>query len=195
MRTGFIARVFAVTAVLAVTVVALGGVTTLAASNQQQVESDALGLTRDQLETIWGPAIEAVVMPGQPVTDEMFRYEVVDVMINVAYRDVNGEQIAIYVELYWLGDGVSQAVATETIERLLPADASMTELYVAPPTPNGPVALSIYRYTSESLGDSHGGLLATEILVIEQHAWMEAAGISTITSINLMIRERTQLTS
>ena len=164
-------------------------------ADAQALESEALGLTRTEFEAAWGPATEQVEMPGQYGSDELFLHGAEDAMIYVSYREFNSEQIVIYVELNWLGDGVSEDLARETIERLLPGDATLTELYTSPPTPDGPIALSMYRYISDSLGEVHSGVLASEILVLEQHAWNEAAGASTIMSISLMIRERTQITN
>ncbi len=195
MQSRRLARFSALAFALAIMVVVHSGAAGVSAANQQALDSEALGLTRDQLEEIWGAATEPVDVPGQPGTDEMFLYGAEDAMTYVSYRELNGEQIAVFVELAWLGDGVSQQVSTQTIERLLPADAILTELYIAPATPDGPIALSIYRYTSESLADAYDDTLAAEILVIEQHAWNDAAGSSTITSFSLMIRERTQLTN
>ncbi|MGD9712185.1 MAG: hypothetical protein AB7V46_08985 [Thermomicrobiales bacterium] len=180
--------------VVASMVVLAGSVASARVTNAQILQSGALGLTRDQFEATWGPPTAPVDLPAMPVSETMYLYGAEDAMIYVAYRQMNGEEIAVYVEFDWLGDGISHVMATETVERLLPADAVLTEVYGAPPTPEGPISLQFYRYVSETFGASSDGVLSSEILVMEQHAWNDAAGSSTITSISLMIRERTQLT-
>jgi hypothetical protein len=183
---------------LAITLIALTAVTAgsvrVNAAVQPDLKSGALGLTRAQIEAEWGAATEPVAMPGRPVHDTTYAYGSEAAMTYVSFREINGEEIAVYVELTWFGDGVTGEVASTTIERLLPSDAVLTELYVAPATPEGPITLVAHRYTSEALGEAHAGVLAKEILAIQQEVWNEAAGSSAVRSFSLTIRERTQLT-
>lgn len=158
-------RIPVLIAIMLLAVVAIGAAGAHAAS-QQSLESGALGLTRPEVEARWGAATEQIEMRGHPVYDETYAYGAEEGMTYVSYRDVNGVQIAVYVEFVWFGDGVTEQVAAETIEDLLPADAELTEIYLAPSTPDGPIALAANRYASESLGTAQAGVLASEILVI-----------------------------
>jgi hypothetical protein len=177
--------------VLAAVIAATAGVS---AATQPALASGALGLSRAQIEAMWGAATEPVEMPGRPMYDATYAYGSQAAMTYVSYREYNGEQLAVYVEYTWFGDGATQGVASATIEGLLPSDAALTELYVAPATPEGPITLLVYRYISEALGEAHHGVLAPEILVIQQEVWNDAAGSAAVSSFSLMIRERTQLT-
>jgi hypothetical protein len=172
----------------------IAAMTHVNAKTQQDLESGALGLTRSQIEAKWGAATEPVEMPGHPIYESTYAYGSEEAMTYVSYRDINGEEVAVYVEFNWFGDGVTEAVARDTVESLLPADAVLTEIYVAPATPDGPIAFVANRYTSDALARAYANILAPEILVIQQEAWNDAAGSSAVMSFSLMLRERTQLT-
>ena len=158
------------------------------------LDSGALGLARSEIEADFGRATEPIEVPGHPVYDETYANENEEGALFVTYRDVNGEEIAVFVEFAWRGTGASKQEARTVAENLLPADAELTELYVAPPTSIGPLALVTYRYESDALGEN--AALAPEILVIYQERWGDdtAADSTRVEAVSIMIRERTQST-
>ena len=93
-----------------------------------------------------------------------------------------------------MGDGVTQQVARATVQKMLPSDARLTELYVAPPTTSGPIALVTERYESRALAENPA--LAPDVLVIHQEIWGEptVADSTAVHTISMAIRERTQAT-
>src|SRR5829696_1425988 len=93
-----------------------------------------------------------ITVPGHPIYDETFAYVLGEATLFVTYRDTNGELSVVYAELAWAGDGVDEPAARAVVRSLLPDGGKLTELYVAPPTSSGPVALVTERYESASLG-------------------------------------------
>jgi len=169
------------------------GVYGVGAQEAQGELGGVLGLPRLEVEARLGPSTEQVEMPGHPIYDETYAYEAEDATTYVSYRDINGVETAVYVELAWRGDGVDEQQAQRATESLIPADAELTELYVAPPTPGGPIALVTYRYESAGLGELQA--LAPEILVIHQQHWSDDdSEPAMVQSTSIMLRERTQLT-
>ena len=157
-------------------------------------ETGVLGATRSEIEAEFGRVEKPITVPGHPIYDETFAYELGEATLFVTYRDVDGELTAVFAEFVWFGDGVSQPVARRVVQNLLPADADLTELYVAPPTTSGPIALVTERYESESLGEH--AALAPEVLVIYQERWGDptVADSTSVLAVSLTIRERTQAT-
>ncbi|MCC6791571.1 MAG: hypothetical protein IT336_07805 [Thermomicrobiales bacterium] len=158
------------------------------------IDSGALGLPKSKIEAVFGPSGDPIEMPGHPIFDETYAYETEEGTLTVSYRDVDGVPTAVFIEFAWVGDGVGDAVASDLVDRCLPADATLTELYTAPPTPNGPIALVMNRYESDSLGRI--AALAPEILVIFHERW-DVPGVPdgrSILSVTITVRERTQLT-
>jgi hypothetical protein len=162
------------------------------AATPVSLDSGALGSTRTRIEARFGHVSDPIDVPGHPIYDQTYAYETQAGTLYVSYRDINGEQIAVYLEFAWGGKGVSERDAQTLVTGLLPADAKLTELYIAPPTTSGPIAFVMNRYTSESLGA--GGVLASEILVTYQQSWTDGPGGSAVHAVSIAIRERTQLT-
>src|SRR5688572_15098015 len=133
--------------VLATLMIGIG--LSVALGQESSLESGALRLSKSEIEADFGTVEKPVVVPGHAIYDETFAYETQAGTLYVSYRDVNGEMTAVYVEFAWRGDGASEQAAREMVAHLIPADASLTELYVAPPTSSGPVALVTHRYESE----------------------------------------------
>jgi hypothetical protein len=80
------------------------------------------------------------------------------------------------------------------VYNLLPADAELTELYVAPPTSSVPAALVTERYESATLAENP--TLAPELMVIYQEQWGDpsVSESTRVLSVSISIRERTQAT-
>ncbi len=161
------------------------------------LDSDALGQPRTVIEAAWGPGTGPLPGSGHYFDlYELYAYPVTDAVYHVAYRRIAEEQIAVYVQVTWLGDGVTEAVMRASVATLIPADARLTDLYWAPPTPDGPIAFSTYRYVSETLGSAYNGELAPEILVILHEVWgppSQPDG-TQVNAVSIMVRERTQAT-
>ena len=161
--------------------------------------SGALGLTRSEIEAMWGGGEGPFAGQGHYFdVHDLYTYQATGETYHIAYQQINGIEIAVYVQVDWLGDGVTQGVARETVAGLIPDDARLTDLYTAPPTPGGPIAFSVTRYASEALGSPqvHSGALAPEILVVAQERWGDpsVANSSSVISLSIAVRERTQLT-
>ncbi len=154
------------------------------------LDSGALGRLKSEIEADFGPSGTAIEMPGHPVYDEPYAYLMQAGTLYVSYREINGEDVAVYVEFQWVGDGVDEATAHRFAASLLPSDAELTELYIAPPTSSGPVALVTHRYVSDALTGNPA--LAPEILVIYQETWGDPE--NRLTAVSISIRERTQAT-
>jgi len=154
------------------------------------IDSGALGLFPSEIEAIFGPPSERVEVPD-PGYDDTWAYETEDGTLIVTYREINGEEIAIYLEFSWRGEGTGEIDARHLVESLLPADAELTELYTAPPTTSGPIALVSNRYESESLGSNMA--LTSEILVTYQETW-SANNPPAVHAVSISMRERTQAT-
>ena len=173
-----------------------GGVLGAAAQPSASLDSGALGLSRAEVEARFGRASAPIDVPGHPIYDETYAYEAEDGTLFVTYRDVNGEDLAVYVEFAWRGRGVNEQAARAAAESFLPSDAELTALFVAPPTSAGPVALVTNQYRSDALGATPA--LAPEILVIFHERWDgPAAGVGEgerVEAVSIMIRERTQAT-
>jgi hypothetical protein len=178
--------------VLATLMIGIG--LSVALGQESSLESGALGLSKSEIEADFGTVEKPLVVPGHAIYDKTFAYETQAGTLYVSYRDVNGELTAVYVEFAWRGNGVSEQAARDMVAHLIPADASLTELYVAPPTSRGPVALVTYRYESESLGAVPA--LAPEILVIAQEEWGDPAEVDStrVMAVSISIPERTQAT-
>ncbi len=108
------------------------------AQPEASLDSGALGLTRDEIEVEWGRANTPIDVPGHPIYDETYAYPDENGTLFVTYRNLNGDDIAVYVEFAWSGDGATEQVAHAVGKRLLPADSEITELYVAPRRPMAP---------------------------------------------------------
>ncbi len=158
-------------------------------------ESGALGLSQVAFIDRWGPIGEPVEVAGHYLRD-MYMVGTQAGILHVAFGDVAGGPVALYVEFAWHEDGAPEADTTDLIEGLLPADADLTELYIAPPTPVGPVALEMRRYISASLAAAYDDQLPPEIgMVIQQH-WLDPTRPDNVLvkSVSVAIRERTQRT-
>lgn len=159
--------------------------------------SGALGLTRDEIEDTWGTGEGPFAGQGHYFdVQDLYTYEVQGETYHVAYQEVNGQKVAVYVQVDWSGDGVAETDARDIAIGLIPDDARITDLYSAPPTPGGPLAFSVYRYRSEALGAAHEGALAPEMLVIFHERWGDASVPSStrVAALSVSVRERTQLT-
>lgn len=163
----------------------------------QSFLSGALGLTRDEIEDSWGAGEGPFAGQGHYFdVQDLYSYEVDGETFHVAFQKVNGEEIAVYVQVDWAGEGATETDARDSAVGLIPDDARITDLYSAPPTPGGPLAFSVYRYRSEALGAVHDGALAPEILVIFHERWGDATVPSStrVAALSITVRERTQLT-
>jgi hypothetical protein len=166
------------------------GVHGVTARQAVSIDSGALGLFPREVEAIFGPPAERIDVPD-PEYGDTWAYETEDGTLIVTYREINGEDIAIYVEFNWRGDGVGEVDARNLVESLLPADAELTELYTAPPTTSGQIALVSNRYESAALGSNMA--LTPEILVMYQESW-SANNPPSVHAVSISMRERTQAT-
>jgi hypothetical protein len=185
-------RIVLFLAVLAALMIGVG--LSVALGQEASLDSGALGLTKVEIEADFGTVEKPITVPGHAIYDETFAYESQAGTVYVSYRDINGEMVAVYVEFVWRGDGVSEQDARDMIAHLIPADSTLTELYIAPPTGSGPIALVTSRYKSDSLGGIPA--LAPEVMVIEQQLWGDPAeaGSTRVAAVSISIRERTQAT-
>jgi hypothetical protein len=170
---------------------------TAEAAALQSFVSGALGLTRDEIEDRWGAGEGPFAGQGHYFdVQDLYTHEADGETFHVAYQKVNGEEIAVYVQVDWAGDGATETEARDSAVGLIPDDARITDLYSAPPTPGGPLAFSVYRYRSEALGAVHDGALAPEILVIFHERWGDASvpNSTRVAALSITVRERTQLT-
>lgn len=168
-----------------------------AGTHASELDSGGLGLSRTDIETTWGSGTGPLPGSGHYFDlQELFAYPVKDAVYHVAYRRIAEQQVAVHVQVTWLGDGVTDAVMRATVAELIPADARLTDLYWAPPTPDGPIALSTYRYVSEALGAAYNGELAPELLAISHEIWGPPSqpNSTQVNAVSIMVRERTQAT-
>ncbi len=170
------------------------GVLGAGAQPEVPLDSGVLGVTRAEIEAEWGRATKPIDIPGHPIYNETYAYAGKDGTLFVTYRELNGDEVAVYVEFAWSGEGATEQGAQAVGKRLLPADSKLTELYVAPPTAAGPIALVTHRYESDALGANPA--LPPDILVVYQERWGDPAspGSTRVEAVSIMIRERTQLT-
>jgi hypothetical protein len=144
------------------------------AGSSQPVDSGGIGLTRAAWETEHGPGTPTDV--SAPVYDEVYAWEG-DVTTYVAFEGSKTERddVAMYIEVVWGDAPVPFEEARATAEALLPADAAISEFYPSPPTPDGPLALHTYRYTSPSLATvPYGTSTLTPNVLVTCHARIEA---------------------
>jgi hypothetical protein len=170
----------------------LGPVAGLAQNGE--LASGALGLTRPELDQQWGQGVGPFAGPGAYFNVfELYSYYSQRGTYHVGYQDTNGQQIAVYLEINLPG-GLSEREAQAMATAYLPADAERTEVYTAPPSPDGVTALQTYRYVSPSLGAAYDGILAGEILVIFYERWDEPDFEfgRRVTAISMMVRTITQ---
>lgn len=172
-------------------VVALGLGQIASAQTTALFASGGLGLTRSQLEETLGPG-EQVEMPGHPIYDSTYAYGTQLGMFSVWYMEANGDAYAAYIEINFASDNLDSSEARKHAERMMPTDARFTELYVAPATPNGPLAIEMTRYVSESLGKIHSGVFAPEIVVMIQQPWDDSNQGTPASSVSIMARMVTQ---
>lgn len=120
---------------------------------------------------MWGAGVGPFAGPGGYFNIyELYTYYSQRGNYHVAYQDTNGREIAIYLEIALPGV-MSEREARAFAVGYLPADARQTEVYTAPPTPDGATALQIYRYESAALDAAYDRILAGEILVIYHERW------------------------
>jgi hypothetical protein len=183
--------------VMVIGISAVVGGTTLGVGAQGDgtLDSGAVGLTRAEIEADFGRSPEPIDVPGHPIYDQTYAYETQAGTLTVSYRSVNGEDLAVYVEFAWRGEGVPAHAARNLVEDFLPADAELTELYIAPPTASGPLALVTHRYQSDDLVVA-SPTFAPEILVISQQTWGDPSAVESerVQAVSLITRERTQST-
>ncbi|MDQ3657788.1 MAG: hypothetical protein M3457_22275 [Chloroflexota bacterium] len=163
-------------------------------AQQGGLSSGALGLTRAEIDEQWGQGVGPFAGPGFYFNVyEMYTYYSQRGNYHVAYQDVNGRDIAVYLEVDLPG-GMSEREARVMTAGYLPVDAQLTDVYTAPPTPDGAIALTTYRYVSASLDAAYGGILPGEILVIVQERWGDPDfefGTRVI-GVSMMVRTITQ---
>jgi hypothetical protein len=104
------------------------------------------------------------------IYDEIYAYGTEEGILYAAFEGSksDADDVVVYIEFAWLGDGVSEENATALVEHLVPADAAIDGVYFAPPTPDGEIAFLTFRYESESLASvSYGtGALPADFLVL-----------------------------
>ncbi len=185
---------FKLFALLSLTLALAGGVLGAGAQGNASLNSGALGVPRAEIEAEWGRATKPIDVPGHPVYDETYAYPAKDGTLFVTYRNLNGVDTAVYIEFAWSGGGATEQGAHAVGKRLLPADSRLTELYVAPPTTAGPVALVTERYESEALAANPA--LPPDILVVYQERWSDRTtpDSTRVEAVSIMIREGTQAT-
>lgn len=166
----------------------------LARAQAGGLESGALGLTRPEIEAMWGEGVGPFAGPGGYFNVyEMYSYYSQRGTYHVAYQDTNGIEIAVYLEITLPG-GMGQRDSREFAARYLPEDARRTEVFTAPPSPDGATAVQSYRYVSPAMADVYEGLLPEEMLVTFYERWDDPEyefGIR-VTAISMMVRTITQ---
>jgi hypothetical protein len=168
--------------------------TPVAGLAQAELVSGALGLTRPEIEEQWGQGVGPFAGPGPYFgIYEMYSYFSQRGTYHVAYQDTNGQEIAVYLEINLPG-GMSEREARALAGSYLPADAEQTEVYTAPPSPDGATALQMYRYQSPALDAAYGGILAGEVLVIFYERWDDPDFEfgRRVTAVSLIVRTITQ---
>ncbi len=173
----------------------LGGAAVgLARGQAGGLASGALGLTRPEIEAMWGEGVGPFAGPGGYFNVyEMYSYYSQRGTYHVAYQDTNGVEIAVYLEINLPG-GMSQRESRAFAAGYLPEDAERTEVFTAPPSPDGSTAVQSYRYVSPALGTAYDGLVAEEVLVTFYERWDDPEyefGIR-VTAISMMVRTITQ---
>jgi hypothetical protein len=99
------------TLALGLMLVAIGIGIIRAGAQEGAFESGALGPTRSEIEAEFGRIENPITVPGHPIYNEVFAYELGDATLYVTYRDFNGELNAVYAEFEWAGDGVDEPAA------------------------------------------------------------------------------------
>lgn len=189
MRSGRMFRLAAVAVFLSLLLGPLGGL-----AQEGELDSGALGLTRPEIEAMWGAGTGPFENPGGYFNIyELYTYYSQRGNYHVAYQDTNGREIAIYLEIALPG-GMSEPEAQAFAAGYLPADVQQTDVYTAPPTPDGATALQIYRYESAALDAAYDRILAGEILVIFHERWddPELEFGRRVTAISMAVRTITQ---
>ena len=164
---------------------------------QTSLDSGALGLSRADFEAEWGRGDGPFDGTGHYFDAyDIYSYGTQHGTLHVAYQDANDQEIAVYLEFAWGGDGATTRESRAIVDGLIPADARLTDVYTAPPTDEGPIAFSTQRYVSESLGRAYDGTTAPEFLVIYQERWGDPSipDSTRVSAVSIMIRERTQTT-
>ena len=137
------------------------------------LNSQMIGLTRSEIEAIWGP-LEGQIDSSRLYPWDMYFIGTQKLAIYVAFADAGKpEESVVFAEADAVGDGLDWATANELLRTLIPDDVTDVESYELPPTPNGPIAINCYRYSSRSLAESPNGLGPGEILVTLQEVWSE----------------------
>ncbi|MGH2562436.1 MAG: hypothetical protein ACRDJH_25540 [Thermomicrobiales bacterium] len=138
------------------------------AQEDGSIDSGGLGLTRAAFEAEYGPGEPVETPPA--IYDEVYAYGTEEGMIYVAYEGskTEADDVVVYLEFAWGGDGATEDEAKAIAERFLPADFTFAGGYFAPPTPDGPTALMTFHYLSDALASvPYGtGTLPPDILVI-----------------------------
>jgi len=114
-----------------------------------------LGVSRDEWVAQVGEGERIDVALG----DDLYEYAVQIGRIYVAFREINDFSYAHYIEFGFGADGLTYDRIEPIVRSMMPADARATDAYLAPATPSGPTAIASWRYTSESLGSVHPGIL------------------------------------
>ena len=136
-RLGYGARIFIGLVVVFLVLGARGPMTVTAQG--RDVESEGIGLDRDEWEELHGPG-----NAGQSYVE----YE--DGRYLVGFDD----DAVTFIERGWEDEGnVTMDEAADEVDDLLPADAQLRETFYAPPTAAGPIGLFFERYQSDSLGE------------------------------------------
>ena len=157
------------------------------------LDSSALGLTRAGVEAHWDPGEVPITVPGR-YAREFYAYPAEEGTASIAYQGLNGEEVAVYVEFRWGDDGTTEDMAQPLGARLIPADGQRTAIYLAPPTPNGPIAFTTYEYASASLTAAYGDALdlnwstPSKILMICHERWDDSATSARIEVVSIMVR-------
>lgn len=163
-------------------------------AQEQTLASGALGLTRAEIDANWGAGVGPFAGPGTYFNVyEMYSYYSQRGTYHVGYQETNGRQIAVYLEINLPG-GMSEREAQAMTTGYLPGDAQVTEVYTAPPSPDGQTALQMYRYESPSLDAAYENILAGEILVVFYERWDEPEFEfgRRVTAISMTVRTITQ---
>lgn len=151
--------------------------------------SGGLGLTRPEFEARFGTG-EPVETAGDPRYDSTYAYGTQLGTIFVWYHDLGDDSFVTYIEIDVASETLSSDEARNRAERLLPTDSQFTELYVAPATPNGPVAIEMMRFVSPSLGEVHDRAFPSEIVVMIHQLWADASSDQGPTASRISIMTR-----
>lgn len=125
------------------------------ATNDGGLASGGIGLTRAAWEAEHGPGASCCsVGTGEGGrTYQVLSYEGGAYYVGLSSDDNFQNEVVTFVEWSW---GVGDTPTFEEFAALLPADAVLVETFGLPSTPDGPIAVTVYRFESNTLAATTG---------------------------------------